>query len=147
MLGEYLTRCYLPAAEGVARRLADGGSAARALDEWATRLMTHWPVLRFGRSDARPVGEGWEISVEVYLDDLRPGDVTVELYAEPASSGDRPVRIPMAARGALPGTSHGQLFVAVAPRDRSSSAYTPRILPGSTSASIPLELPLIVWQR
>jgi hypothetical protein len=53
----------------------------------------------------------------------------------------------MVSRGALPGTSHGQLFAALASRDRPASSYAPRIIPASTSASIPLELPLIAWQR
>jgi starch phosphorylase len=147
MLNEYVTRCYGPAADGLARRLAGGGVVARALDEWASRLVSHWPLLRFGRLDTRPTDEGWDISVEVYLDDLRPDDVNVELYAEPVSAGDKPVRIPMISRGALPGTSHGQLFAATASRDRPASSYTPRLIPASTHASIPLELPLIAWQR
>ncbi len=38
-------------------------------------------------------------------------------------------------------------FTALASRDRPASSYTPRILPAATSTSIPLELPLIAWQR
>jgi starch phosphorylase len=149
MLGEYLERCYGPAVAALGQRLAEGGAAARGLDAWASRLISHWPLLRFGRSDAQPREDGWGISVEVYLDDLQPGDVTVELYADPMSPGDRPERIPMLSRGALPGTSHGQLFAADVPsRDRPASAYTPRILPASRSiAALPLELPLVAWQR
>jgi starch phosphorylase len=147
MLGDYATRRYRPAADELARRMAGGGTVARALDDWTNRLVTHWPLLRFGRLDSRPTDAGWEISVEVYLDDLQPNDVTVELYADPISAHQSPVRIPMASRGALPGTSHGQLFAALASRDRPASSYTPRIIPASTSASIPLELPLIAWQR
>jgi starch phosphorylase len=149
MLGEYVERYYEPAVSGLAQRLAGGGAAARALDDWASRLINHWPLLRFGRFDAQPREDGWDICVEVYLDDLHPGDVTVELYADPIFPRDGPERIPMLSRGALPGTSHGQLFAAAVPsRARPSSSYTPRILPASPStAAIPLELPLVAWQR
>jgi starch phosphorylase len=155
MLGEYAARCYRPAAASLAARLAEGGAVARALEDWAGRLARHWPLLRFGRLEVRSTGKGqgqaegerWDISVEVYLDDLRPGDVAVELYAEPRAGDDPPVRIPMVSRGLLPGSSHGQLFGALAPGDRPAASYTPRIIPASASASLPLELPLITWQR
>jgi hypothetical protein len=47
----------------------------------------------------------------------------------------------------LAGSSHGQLFSAIVPGNRPVSDYTPRIVPASSSAAIPLELPLIAWHH
>src|SRR5450631_2119884 len=91
--------------------------------------------------------ERLETLAEVYLDDLEPGDVAVELFAEPASPGAEPVCVQMHAVGPLPGTSHGHLFSALVPADRPVSDYTPRIVPAALLAAIPLELPLIAWHH
>ena len=147
MVREYAEDYYQPASQQMALRLADGAALAKALEAWADRVTRHWTALRFGRLQTVACEAGWEISVEAYLDDLEPGDVTVELYASPPSPGAAPARVPMRAVGQLPGTSHGQLFSAIAPGNRAASDYTPRIVPASPSAAIPLELPLIAWHH
>ena len=147
MVREYATRHYEPAGRELARRLADGGALAKTLEAWGNRLTTHWPSLRFGRVEATSHEASCEVSVEVYLDDLEAGDVTVELFADPASTGAAPVCVEMHAIGPLPGTSHGHLFSAMVSADRPVSDYTPRIVPTSSSASVPLELPLIEWHH
>jgi starch phosphorylase len=146
MVSEYDERYYQPARREVARRLADGGAVARGLDTWATRVAAHWPGLRLGHLEVRPREAGAEIVVEAYLDDLVAGDVAVELYAEPPIAGGEPVRVPMAA-SPLPGSAHGFLFSAFVAGDRPASAYTPRIVPASAAAEVPLELPLVTWHH
>jgi starch phosphorylase len=147
MVAAYADRYYALAARDVAHRLADGGAAARALEAWAARLTKHWSLLRFGHLETRQGDAGWTISVEVYLDDLEPGDVAVELYADPARHGGDPVRVPMARSTALPGSAHGFLFTAAVPADRPASDYTPRIVPASAEAAVPFELPLVAWHH
>jgi len=147
MVREYASRYYEPARRQLTRRLADGGAVAKRLEGWDKRLRTHWQALRFGHLETLSRGASCEISAEVYLDDLEPGDVAVELFAEPASPGAEPVCVQMHAVGPLPGTSHGHLFSALVPADRPVSDYTPRIVPAALLAAIPLELPLIAWHH
>jgi len=147
MVREYAIRYYEPANRELTRRLSDGGAVAKTLEGWATRLAKHWPALRFGRIESTTSNAGCEISVEVYLDDLEPGDVMVDLFADPPSIDSKPVSVPMRAAGPLPGTSHGHLFSAIVSDDRPASDYTPRIIPASSGAAIPLELPLISWHH
>jgi starch phosphorylase len=147
MIREYATRYYDPASREVTRRLTERGAVAKTLEDWAIRLTTHWPALRFGNVETAAQKDAWEISVEVYLDDLEPGDFKVELYGEPLSAGSDPTCVPMQALRPLAGTSHGYLFSAIVPGNRPLSDYTPRIVPASTSAAIPLELPLIAWHH
>ena len=147
MIREYATRYYEPASRAVTKRLADGGALGKTLESWESRLTRHWPALRFGHLEATARADAWDISVEVYLDDLEPGDVRVELYGEPLSAASEPTRLPMQAVRPLAGSSHGQLFSAIVPGNRPVSDYTPRIVPASSSAAIPLELPLIAWHH
>ena len=124
MVREYTSHYYEPAGRELARRLAEGGAVAKTLESWARRLTTRWQALRFGHVEATTREASSEISVEVYLDNLEPGDVTVELFAEPASTGSAPVCVQMHAVGPLAGTSHGHLFSATVPADRPVSDYT-----------------------
>lgn len=147
MLREYVTGFYHPAEVEAAARLANGGARARDLERWAHRLARSWGAIRFGALDVR-AGEGsWQMSVEVFLNDVAPEDVAVELFAEATAAQGDPLRFPMRAMGALPGTSHGFLFRATVPAGRPVSDWTPRIIPASEIASIPSELPLITWMR
>jgi starch phosphorylase len=147
MLREYVTTFYHPAEIEVGARLANGGAIARELESWAHRLATCWNELRFGVLDVRATDGGSQISVEVFLNDVAPEDVAVELFAAPASPKEQPCRVPMSAAGPLPGTSHGFLFRALIPNGRPVSEWTPRVIPTSKIASIPSELALISWMR
>ena len=53
----------------------------------------------------------------------------------------------MSTTGALAGTTHGHLFRARVPADRPPTDYTPRLIPASPFASVPLELPLVTWHH
>lgn len=147
MLREYVTRFYHPAEVEVAGRLADSGAVARDLERWAHRVAGSWSAIRFGAADVRAGDGGWQFSVEVFLNDVAPEDVAVELFAEAAGGDGGPARAPMTAAGPLAGTSHGFLFRATVPAGRPASDWTPRVIPFSTVASIPSELPLITWLR
>jgi starch phosphorylase len=147
MLADYVIHLYRPADVEVARRLTDGGAGGRALDAWARRLALGWPGIRFGDVASRKHDDAWELSVELFLGDVPPADVTVELYAQPAAPGNPSVRIPLVASGAIPGTTHGHVYAGRAPASRPAEHYTPRVLPRSAVASLPLELPLVTWAR
>jgi starch phosphorylase len=83
MMREYVQNAYQPAAESYRRRKADGASLARELARWQERLDENWKSLRFGRLMVNKENESWHFKVEVYLGDVSPEDVHVELYADP----------------------------------------------------------------
>jgi len=146
MLHEYVTGYYHPAEVEVAARLANDGAAARALTAWTRRLATCWSEIRFGLVDVRSGNGEAQISVEIFLNDVAREDVAVELFAEGTGVGS-PNKLPMTSAGPLPGTSHGFLFRATVPAGRPISDWTPRVIPASPVAGIPVELPLITWFR
>jgi starch phosphorylase len=147
MLREYVTGLYAPAERAVARRLADGGRGARALERWRRRLLDAWAGIHFGRVDVVEEAEARRFSVEVFLNDVGLADVAVELYADAGRGAPTPERVPMPTVGPLAGTTNGFVFQATLPRHRPASDYTPRIVPTSTEAFLPLELPLIAWRE
>jgi starch phosphorylase len=146
MLREYTESFYVPLAARYRQRAAEAGQVAVALEQWQTLLARHWARLRFGNASSQPVESGHAFRVEVYLDDLPPDAVRVELYAEPLNGGE-PVRQPMVRTHPLPETHNGFVYTATIPADRPPSDYTPRLVPEHAAAALPLEANLILWQR
>ena len=147
MMSEYLGRVYAPAEHALARRQADGARAAQELAAREQRLATHGVSLRWGRVEDHPNADGTiEVSLEIFLDDLQPGDVRVELFAEGRDAGSDPLVVAMTDGGTIPGTTHGRVFRARIPANRPASDYTPRLRADGDGA-FPLELPFIFWQR
>jgi starch phosphorylase len=85
-------------------------------------------------------------SVEVYLSDLDPNAVRVELYAD-GGNGGPPVLQEMARIRQLAGASGGYVFSAAVPAARPQTDYTPRIISHCDGVAIPLEDARILWQR
>jgi starch phosphorylase len=146
MLKQYVNDYYRPAEQALAQRVANGFEQARALDAWARRLAEAWPALRLGPLEQRECEGGWEITIEVFEDLLRQGDFSVQLYAD-GNHASGPQHVALSPVGALPGTSHGQLFRAIVPNDRPVTDYTPRVVPASAFAALPMEMPLVTWHH
>lgn len=146
MVREYVEDIYLPAAELFHRRDGDGARLGKELLAWRTRLERDWRTIHFGRLEAEEQGGAWSISVPVYLGELDPNDVRVELYADPIGD-EPPTRVAMDAVAELPGAVHGALYRACVPGGRPASDYTPRVIPHHEGARVPLECSLIAWYR
>ena len=86
--------------------------------------------------------------VEVYLNDLDPNAVRVELYADGVDGG-APMRQEMQRVRQLAGGSGGYVYIAAvsAVHPDLSTDYTARVIPHSEGVTIPLENARILWQR
>jgi starch phosphorylase len=84
--------------------------------------------------------------VQVYLNDLDPNAVRVELYADGAS-GNGPVRQEMERVRQLTDASGGYAYRALLPAIRPVTDYTARLIPNYTGVAVPLEAARILWQR
>jgi starch phosphorylase len=91
-------------------------------------------------------GEQHAFDVQLYLDDLDPQAVRVELYAEGAN-GDGPVRLEMKRFRPLTGAAGGYVYSASVPADRPSTDYTARVIPHYSGVAVPLEAAHILWMR
>ena len=154
MMKEYVEKVYQPATDAYRRRAADGAKIARELVGWQERISQSWSGIHFGQMKvSREEDEGkWHFQVEVYLGDVAPQDVKVELYADPlprSGRGDEqePARIIMDQKEPLAGSVNGFIYCADVPGERRAEEYTPRIVPYHPDAFIPLEDAHILWMR
>jgi starch phosphorylase len=141
---QYTEEHYLSAAAAFHERAENRGSAGADLVAWQAELAKHWQELRFGRATVEQQGEKCLFHVEVFLGDLDPDAVSVELYAEAAKHGD-PTAFAMA-RGDRPAdASSATPYSASVSASRAVADYTPRLVPQHAGALVPLEAPFILW--
>lgn len=93
MVEEYRNRFYLPAASRFDELLANDGEEARGIADQSRRLQDHWQNIRIEPpvKDFRGpfhVGDNFQVNVLVFLDELSPQEVDVELYYGPLKSAD-----------------------------------------------------------
>ncbi len=143
MLRQYVEQYYLPLAAAYRQRSAGVGAD---LQQWHDRLGKHWGNLRFGGMTWAQKNDAYHITTQVYLDDLLPDDICVELYAEP-SADDTPARISLQRGAPLAGATNAFIYHGTATTDRLVNDYTLRIVAAHESASVPLEANFILWNR
>jgi starch phosphorylase len=143
---EYTEALYLPAALAYRERAADGGKLGARIVAERQKLVEHWSSLHFGSVHFESRDERHFFRVQVYLGDLDPELVRVELYAEGRGGGAAQV-YPMARAEAMPGAANAYIFTGQVPGARAPSDYTARAVPAVGGARIPLELPLIQWEH
>lgn len=146
MVQEYVESAYLPAAEAYRARLAQQGRLARDLAAWEQRVRACWPHVRFGSAEVTQDEEGRQQRVQVYLGELDPDDVAIEVYAE-SVDGKSAVTVPLEVEREIPGAVHGYVFQGQLPPDRTPEDFTPRAVPRFDGVHAPAELPLVHWQR
>lgn len=143
---QYAEEHYLPAAAAYCERAAAGGKLGTELVQWQRDIATHWEHVRFGALRVETRDGQHVIEAQVYLDELHPDSVRVELYADPLN-GDEPIRHPMERGQALAGSANSFVYSARVPASRPAGDYTPRAIPFKPGACVPLEAPQILWQR
>ncbi len=143
---EYTEQHYLPAAANYRHRAADKAALGQQIVEWRHSLAQKWTMLRFGEVKLETRGEHHVFEVQVYLGDLVPEAVQVELYAESISNGAA-VRQQMTRIRELVGASGGYAYSATVSASRAPTDYTARVIPFHDGVAIPLEEARILWQR
>jgi len=141
---EYTEKHYLPAAAAYCDRAANHGHAGADLLHWQHELARHWPKLRFGSVATAQQGNEYIFRAQVYLDELDPDAVRVEVYAD-GQNGGAPFRQPMIRGDQLVGSANGFLYSAQVAADRPAADYTPRVVPWRVGAFVPLEAPFVLW--
>jgi starch phosphorylase len=141
---QYTEEHYLSAAANYSARAANHGWLGLDLLKWQAALSKHWSALRFGSAAVDQQGEQYFFQVHVYLDELDPEAVKVELYAE-GLNGGAPIRQAMNRGERLIGSANGFIYTARVPATRPAADYTPRLIPYHSGASVPLEASFILW--
>jgi starch phosphorylase len=142
---EYTEQHYLPAALAYRERAADKGAVGRQMASWRQQLEQRWATLRFGEVKVETKGNQHVYEVQLYLNDLDPKAVRVELYADGMDGGE-PVRQKMQRVRQLPGASGLYVYGAAVPAARPPADYTARVIPHCDGVAIPMEDARILWQ-
>ncbi len=143
---EYTDEHYLPAATAYRERAADKGAYGKQMVDWKHSLEQKWDMVHFGEVKVETHGDQHVFDVQVYLNDLDPRDVCIELYANGVNGGD-PVHQEMKRVRELAGSSGGYVYSASVSAARPPSDYTARVIPHRDGVAVPLEDARILWQR
>ncbi len=144
---QYTDEHYLSAATAFRQRAGNQGAVGASLVDWQADLAKHWSALRFGSATVQRQGEQDVFQVQVFLAEMNPDAVKIELYAEAHIEAAASAR-PMTRGERLADTpGSGFTYTAVVPSTRPAADYTPRIVPQHAGASVPLEAPFILWHQ
>jgi starch phosphorylase len=143
---EYTEQHYLPTASVYRKRAADKGVVGNDIVQWQRTLREKWGALRFGEAKVETSGAQHVFDVQVFLNDLAPEAVRVELYADGIKGGP-PERLEMARTGRRDGAPGLHVYSAAVSGARPSSDYTARVIPRRDGVAVPLEVDAILWQR
>ncbi|WP_297794370.1 alpha-glucan family phosphorylase [uncultured Marinobacter sp.] len=138
MVREYTEQFYIPMEQRHRERSAQ---QTQSLALQLHQLQKHWPLLRFGLMDCVEHGNDLEVSVQVYLDELDPGLLKLELVADESDYGGRVVEEMFGE----PAMSGNYLYHCRVP-NRPLEHYTPRLVIGDRRLNLPLEDPRILWR-
>jgi starch phosphorylase len=146
MARDYVEQYYLIGATELRHRTADGDKPARAMQNWEARLRRHWSGLHIGETSLSGDGTAWSFSVPVYLGEIAPSDVAVQLYADPRDGEERFLGELLRGEPII-GATNGHIYTGTAPATRRAEEYTVRIIPYFSGVRVPAELSLIAWQK
>jgi starch phosphorylase len=146
MLQDYVERAYLPAAASFRRRAARQNGVSQSLERWSRHVAQHWSGIRFGETTARPNGRQLTVSVPVYFGEIHPDAVRVELFAD-SQDGSAPFRQQMLPVEPVASVPNALIHRATIETARPPGDFTPRVIPYHPDARVPIECPLIAWQR
>ncbi len=143
---EYTEDHYLPAATACRKRAYDKGAVGVQLVNWQQALKENWDTLRLSDEKVETDGEEYVFEIQVYLNDLDPSAVRVELYARGLNGGGS-VRQEMTQVRQPEGAVSVYVYSARVPATRPATDYTARVIPSYPGVVVPLEAPHILWQR
>ena len=108
---EYIEQHYLPAATAYCDRAANKGAIGGQVVDWQHAVDREWGSLRFGDLRVETNADHHVFEVEIFLNDLDPSAVRVELYADGVNRGV-PVLQEMKWARLLPGAPEGCVYQA-----------------------------------
>jgi starch phosphorylase len=141
---EYTEQHYLPAASAYRERTSDKGAMGKKLVNWQHTLKEKWAALRFVETKVETKGQQNIFEVTLYLNDIDPNAVRVELYTD-GINGSSPIRQEMKRISQQAGTVY--VYGGQVSATRPATDYTARVIPNYDGAAVPLEASQILWQR
>ena len=150
MLGEYVSKYYLPASRQGHRYEREGREAARSLAAWKAKVRNAWPGVGLRRLDAPKAriqfGDALRIEIAAKLNGLEASDVCVELILARGLQESRAVQH---SHDFTPGeqlpSGEQKFFLDLKPGMSGRLDYRIRAVPRNELLTHPLELGLCRW--
>lgn len=143
---EYTEKYYIPAAMKYTERSSNNGAVGKSFLDWRKDLKEKWHALRFVDVKYSTNEDQHFFQVLVYLDDVDPKNVTLQLYSEGRDHTDSFVQ-KLEYVKQLEGDPSTYLYQGSVPASRPADYYTARVIPYFPNAVIPLEADFILWQK
>jgi len=143
---EYTEQLYLPTAITYRKRAENKGAEGRQVVDWRHTVEEKWATLHFDEVKIETNGKQHVFEIQVYLNDLDPKAVRVELFADDVNGGGL-VRQEMKCVRQLVEIVGGYVYTAAVSAARPATDYTARVTPYYNGVAVPLEEAHILWQR
>lgn len=143
---EYTEKYYLPAAANYIQRAANNSMIGKQLMEWNSQLKAKWNSLRFVEIKCTSDEGQHNFECLVYLDDLNPDMVMLQIYAE-GNHEISPVEKNMTRVKPLEGDPCMYLYQGSVSNQVPAEYCTIRIIPYFENVAVPLENSRILWQH
>ena len=143
---EYTEQHYLPSAVAYLERAANKGALGKQIIIRKQVIDQSWPLLHFGDVQIYSDVADHNFEAEVYLNDLNPDAVRIEIYAD-ALNGNMPVKQEMTFIKQIPDVDNCYSYRAKVPATRPVTDFTLRMISSNPGVSVPLEAANILWQR
>lgn len=143
---EYVERYYLPLARGYERRTRNQGALAIELVDVIADITRRWADLRIVNSTCRRAENLYHIQLDIALGGIATQCLRVQLYRA-GDEHDRSRTWDLALRVDSPASGRA-VYEGQVPDDCPESAYTARVMVNDRSELfVPLEVPLILWEK
>lgn len=138
---EYTEKYYIPAAQAYHHRTS-ASKSTQVLD-WHHAIEKNWNKIHFGEIKVETVESHYLFTVGVYLNELSPKEVKIEMYADGAND------TPSEHYQMNLVNKNGEISVYQVKilNKRPAGNYTARAVPFFPGVSVPLEADQIAWQK
>lgn len=144
MAREYTEHFYLPLSGSYRERAADGAERGIGLAHWLQRINVSWAKIHVTQVQIENREAEHFFCLHLYLGDLTPEDVSVQLFSEPAPGITDSIHDVETGRP-IPGAVNGYVYAITIPAVRPIGDYTPRIIPRHAGCRVPMETQRILW--
>ena len=150
MVGEYVAKCYVPAAQQGRRYAENQFEVARSIAAWKSRVRQAWPGVTIQRLNSPKkriqFGDAVHIETAVRLNGLNPEDVAVELLVSRAKEFGKgePVCHRFVPQG-IDAMGEHLYVLELAPELCGKLDYRIRVYPWHEFLTHPFELGLMIW--
>jgi starch phosphorylase len=143
---EYTEQHYMPAAKAYMERTANKGKLAVQIRDQLKTLNEKWDTLHFGEVNVTINDNQYNFKIQVYLNNLDPETVQVEIYANAVNGQDTFIQ-KMTCSVKPEGISNSFYYETSVTSTRPVTDFTARIIPCIPDIEIPLENTKILWQK